>query len=189
MATDTSSTNAPDALPRWSAAFLTSLSTSGSELNSPNPSFHIPSLRCEISPDNYKIKSSTIFKTKKRAECIVEFYKHAGIIKNTREVWRCTSRRRALLALLNNAQGTGFFISFIKCIASCARSYRWGWLHALYLKSALVWRKVHALWKYNELFLTNHGAHISLNITYIYLMFSLYSLSRNHWFVKEDINI
>lgn len=104
MATDTSSTNAPDALPRWSAAFLTSLSTSGSELNSPNPSFNIPSLRCEISPDNYKIKSSTIFKTKKRAECIVEFHKHAGIIKNTREVWRCTSRRRALLALLECSQ-------------------------------------------------------------------------------------
>ena len=34
-------------------------------------------------------------------------------------------------------------------------------LHALYLDSALVQRKVCALWKYNELFLTNHGVHFS----------------------------
>ena len=29
---------------------------------------------------------------------------------------------------------------------------------------ALVWRKARALWKYNKLVLTNHGARISLNI-------------------------
>ena len=34
-----------------------------------------------------------------------------------------------------------------------------------YLDSALVWHKAHhALWTYNELVLTNHGARISLNI-------------------------
>ena len=42
--------------------------------------------------------------------------------------------------------------------------YRWHRLRALYLNSALVWRKACALWKYNELVLTNHGARISLNI-------------------------
>ena len=57
-----------------------------------------------------------------------------------------------------------FFISFIKCIVNCARSYRWRRLRALYLNSALMWRKARALWKYNELVLTNHGARISLNI-------------------------
>ena len=36
----------------------------------------------------------------KKAECIVELYKQAGIFKNTREVRRSTSRRRVLLALL-----------------------------------------------------------------------------------------
>ena len=57
-----------------------------------------------------------------------------------------------------------FFIPFIKCIVNCARAYRWHRLLALYLNSALVWRKVRALWKYIELVLTNHGVRISLNI-------------------------
>ena len=52
----------------------------------------------------------------------------------------------------------------IKCIVNCARSYRWRRLRALYLNSALVWRKARALWKYNELVLTNHVTCISLNI-------------------------
>ena len=34
----------------------------------------------------------------------------------------------------------------------------------IYLDSALVWRKARALWKYNELVLTNQGARISMNI-------------------------
>ena len=38
------------------------------------------------------------------------------------------------------------------------------WVRALYLNSALVWWKARALWNYNELVLTNHGARISLNI-------------------------
>ena len=33
-----------------------------------------------------------------------------------------------------------------------------------FFNSALVWRKARALWKYNELVLTSHGARISLNI-------------------------
>ena len=56
--------------------------------------------------------------------------------------------------------------SFKKCIMNCARSYRWRRLRALYLNSALVWRRARALWKYNELVLTNHSAHISLNILF-----------------------
>ena len=44
---------------------------------------------------NYFIK-----RNKKHAECIVELYKHVGILKNTREVQRSTSLRRVLLALL-----------------------------------------------------------------------------------------
>ena len=46
----------------------------------------------------------------------------------------------------------------------CARPYQWRKLRALYLNSALVWRKARGLWKYNELVLTNHGARISLYI-------------------------
>lgn len=37
---------------------------------------------------------------KKRAGFIVELYKHAGIFKNTRRVWRSMSQRQALLTLL-----------------------------------------------------------------------------------------
>ena len=107
-------------------------------------------------------------RNKKRAECIVETYEHLWIFKNTREVRRSTSRRvlenSQVLIYLNNARGTRLFISFIKCIVSCARSYRWRRLLALYLNSALVLRKARALWKHNELVLTNHGARISLNI-------------------------
>ena len=62
----------------------------------------------------------------------------------------------------------------LKWIMNCARSYRWRRLRALYLKSKLVWRKVCALWKYNELVLTNHAARISRNILqiliYIYVL-------------------
>ena len=65
---------------------------------------------------------------------------------------------------LNNTRGTSFFISLIKWILNCTRSYRWRRLRALYLNSALVWRKARGLWKYNELVLTNHGARISLYI-------------------------
>ena len=68
-----------------------------------------------------------------------------------------------------------FFISFKKCIVNCVRSYRWRWLRASYLNTALVWLKARALWKYNELVLTNHGAHISLNIF-------INSLKKSHFF-------
>ena len=47
---------------------------------------------------------------------------------------------------------------------NCVRLYRWRRLRALYLNSALVWRRARTLWTYNELVLTNHGTHISLNI-------------------------
>ena len=110
----------------------------------------------------------TYWRNRKRAECIVELYKHAGIFKNTREVRRSTSvlKNSPVLIELNNTWGTSFFISFIKYVVNFARSYRWRRLRALYLNSALVWRKARALWKYNELVKTNHSALISLNILY-----------------------
>ena len=49
---DTSSTVAPASCPKRSAAFLTSSSTSASELERPNPSFNIASFKCDISPVN-----------------------------------------------------------------------------------------------------------------------------------------
>ena len=44
----------------------------------------------------------------------------------------------------HNARRTSFFISFIKCVVNCARSYRWRRLCVLYLNWALVWRRVRA---------------------------------------------
>ena len=46
-------------------------------------------------PPTPVISNGPPLKNKKRAECIVELYKHAGIFKNTREVQRGTSRRRS----------------------------------------------------------------------------------------------
>ena len=71
-----------------------------------------------------------------------------------------------------------FFLKISKCLYNSTmleeqvflfllnyvRSYRRLRLRALYLNSALVRRKARALWKYNELVLTNHGARISLDI-------------------------
>ena len=67
---------------------------------------------------------------KKCTKCIVELYKHTGILKNMREVQRRTSQRWVFLTLL--------------VIVNCTSSYQWHRLHALYLKSALMWSKAHA---------------------------------------------
>ena len=60
-------------------------------------------------------------RNKKRAECIVEFYKHAGIFKNTREVPRSTPRTprvflKILKCLYNSTmlEAQVLFISFNK---------------------------------------------------------------------------
>ena len=84
-----------------------------------------------------------------------------------------------------------FLISLIKCIVNCARSYRWCRLRALYLNSALVWRNARALYNdilYNELVLTNHGARISLNISWD-IMHAAYIISmsaRNSWYISRN---
>ena len=70
------------------------------------------------------------------------------------------------------------FISFIKCIVNYARSYRWRRLRTLYLNNALVWRKARALWKYNELVLTNHGARIFWTFHNI--------LDYSHWYLSSE---
>ena len=77
------------------------------------------------------------------------------------------------LTWLNNAREASFFISFTKCIVSCARSYRWRRLRALYLtvhscdvrcvlygnimksfwpimaRTFLCWRRCCSLWTYS----------------------------------------
>ena len=53
-------------------------------------------------------------------------------------------------------------------------------LRASYLNSALVRRRARALWKYNELVLTNHGTHLFLHILW-YLMKSQSCLAFKFW--------
>ena len=108
----------------------------------------------------------TYRRNKKRAECIVELYKHARIFKNTREVQKSTSvLKNSQVLITQQCSRNEIFYFFYKCIVNFARSYRWRRLHALYLNRALVWRKARALWKYNELVMTNRSALISLNIS------------------------
>ena len=49
---------------------------------------------------SWLIVTCFIIEIKKRAECIVELYKHTGIFKNSREVRRSTHLRLVLLTLL-----------------------------------------------------------------------------------------
>ena len=87
----------------------------------------------------------TYRRNKKRAECIVELYKHARIFKNTREVQRSTSvLKNSQVLITQQCSRNEIFYFFYKCIVNFARSYRWRRLHALYLNSALVWRKARA---------------------------------------------
>ena len=72
-----------------------------------------------------------------------------------------------------------FFISFIKCIMNCVRSYRWRRLRALYLNSALVAGA--CFMEIQELVLTNHGAYISLNI--LLLIYIISSVMHAFWLV------
>ena len=95
--------------------------------------------------------------------------KHLSIFSKTNKIAQAR-RASAICGLWKNINAYLFQIALeimwlpiLKCNVNCARSYLWRRLRALYLNSAIVWRKALALWKYNEFVLTNHGARISLN--------------------------
>ena len=58
-------------------------------------------------------------RNKKRAECIVELYKHAGIFKNTREVQRSTSRSRTSRVFARARSDDIGCVHYISTVHSC----------------------------------------------------------------------
>ena len=121
---------------------------------------------------------------KKCTECIVKLSKHARFLKDTREVLGKHEPQA------NASHSTRVFLKNPKCLIYNSTMpeekvfyffYKmypelsmviliYHRLCALYLNSAFVWRNMYALWKYNELVLTNHDMHISLNILYIFVL-------------------
>ena len=87
--------------------------------------------------------------------------KHLQIFQRPQFCW---SWKKFTTAYLFRIALEIIWLPILKCIVNCAHTYPLLKLRALYLNSALVWRKARALWKYNEIVLTNHGAPISLNI-------------------------